>query len=58
MKYIKLKCNGCSCKAESLIAMNEWYIEEYGDKVNNFYTCPICEDMIFPEDDCIVIISQ
>jgi len=60
MKYIKLQCDSCcGCKIKFLIALDDWYQEEYNGKIQEYYVCPICESMIFVEDkdNCIIEIN-
>ena len=54
MKYIKLKCNEHGCMCEFLVALNDWYMKDYEGKVHEWYVCPICEGMVFTEEDCVI----
>jgi len=54
MKYIKLKCNTYDCKCQFLIAMDDWHKEEYSGEIHEYYSCPICEGMVRPDDDCVI----
>jgi len=57
MKYIKLKCITYDCRCEFLVALDEWYMQKYDGKIHEYYICPVCEGMIFPEDNCVVEIQ-
>ena len=54
VKYIKLRCNSYDCRTEFLIALDNWYQKEFNGEVHDYYSCPICEDMVYSEGDCIV----
>lgn len=54
MKYIKLKCNENDCRCEFLVALDDWYMKDYEGKIHEYYCCPICEGMVFSEDNCII----
>jgi hypothetical protein len=54
MKYIKLKCDHYDCQTKFLIAMNDWYIKEHGNIVDDYYICPVCESVVFILDDCLI----
>ena len=57
MKYIKLKCEEYDCETEFLIALNDWYNKEYSGKILDFYTCPICDSLVFADENNIVEIE-
>ncbi len=52
MKYIKLKC---SCGIQFLIALDDCYIKQYGEKVNTYYSCPDCEDVVYTDENTEII---
>jgi hypothetical protein len=54
MKYIRLKCNEYDCRCEFLIALDNWYIQDYDGEIHKYYSCPICEGMVFSEDNCVI----
>ena len=54
MKYIKIQCDKYDCEAKFLIAMDNWYIKEYGNVIHEWYICPICEGIAHTKEGCII----